>query len=585
MTPVIAPEPSPTPASSRYFQWIIGMMIVAYLATSVDYRALRMKKPMITVGSNGWTMPEAEQRMRQEMMMSYLDPFAPPQEKPVMTWLSLACQHEMMDQEALALGLEVSEDSVRRSLQYKLAFLKPNGEMDTARRSIYYRNNLDALLMDRAMIHEENLSLLECDYNVWNKQWDQRQGSDEKDNTPLQTRIQRFLVKYRLTWGQLMDAERRLLRRVHLKKCVNNHRVVPGKFLTTAVRGIQMKVTSQWRFFPASSSEQRLSFAEIAEHKRLLMSKTPDVLKETGPLAEVTVMRTPNFRTLAPEYQKKGDLIEKALTSGDSLEQIAKKQGFKAVRATIDPQGMTILGQPLDDAFDAKEGTTSHSVGTQVAKRVHEKRQDDQKDGWFRQNLFLGGQVWVKIHHMHTSRPLTQQEIDAKVRASLSKQKAVQQATQDAVAFQKSLQAGKAKKASLLKTMQRHVTSALPLNNQKETFGPWKSLQGPLWGLLKESNGTPQIVPQHNGCWVGMIERVEQDIPKSKDGQPIDARKMEEKMEEQWTNDLENDWTQRVMSLITTSTDPEQWSAWVQRLGGSPTESEDNEEYLTDDID
>jgi hypothetical protein len=581
-----SPDPTPSSSSSRAFQWMIGVMLLAYVATSVDFRSLYRKKSMMTIGSQGWSAEQTQQRIRQEIIMTSMDPFAIAKERSLMDWLNLAVRHEVLDQEAMALGLDVSEECAKRSLQYKLAFLDANGQIDVKRCQLYYQNHVDALVWDRSMIHDENTSWLDCDHRTMDQFWTQRQEFTGDQSTPLPSRIQKFLVKNRITWGQLIEAERRFLRRIHLKQCVINHQLMPQRFLDAALKGTCQKVTYQTRFFPAlATSSVRMTSGEIAKHKGQLMKDSPKFLSHTGALTTVLLMRTPNFKTLPPHSRNgEEEAIIQALDSGQTLTDVAKKYAYDVERVTMDANGLNPMGNLAVDGSFLPEDNVKRLV-----RKVHENPAKDKAGTWFQQPVMVGGTVWVQVHAVTPSRPLTSEERDSRVRMSLARIKAAQEAVNRARSFQTEWQkAGPKDQKKLAQTMRTQHTSSLQSKgesyslNGPDPLWPWDHLPGPLWRALQTPDRTMQIVPQDNGCWVVVVDSVQTVEPTNAQGAKIDTNRLKQKIHDQWAIQAYNQWMQRVWSLSSVKTDPEQMSAWSKKNQQNAQDDEDTELELED---
>jgi transposase-like protein len=304
----------------------------------------------------------------------------------------------------------------------------------------------------------------------------------------------------------------------------------------------------------------------VAQHQRQLLQDSPEFLTQTGALADVTVMTSPDFKTVTPSKEDREEIITQALESGQALTDVAKRYGYHAVRVAMNVKGLTPTGAVAVEASMLPEASLKR-----VAKQAHEHASKDSSQRWFHQSVMLGGKVWVQVHGLSPSRPLTSHEIDARVRVSLGQQKAVQKTVKQAQEFQKQWQkaSGKAKD-KLATTMQQRITPALSHGARDAKDSPWDRLPGLLWQVLQSPDQTMQILPVHNGCWVAVVQRVETVVPTNAKGSSINTHELEQNTHDQWGKQAQNQWMQRVLSLASTKTDPELWAAWLQKMRHVP---------------
>ena len=105
-------------SNAHYGQWIIGLMLLAYMATSFDLRHFSFQSPLITVGTTQFRENHLRERIREEKAYGQLMLIRPSTTEGY--WLQKVLMNARWDQEVKEKGIEVSEERAKESLREKM---------------------------------------------------------------------------------------------------------------------------------------------------------------------------------------------------------------------------------------------------------------------------------------------------------------------------------------------------------------------------------------------------------------------------------------------------------------------------------
>jgi hypothetical protein len=498
---------------SKYGQWIIGMMLVAYLATSFDYRYFSFRSPLLTVGTHKIQESQLVQRIREERAYAKLTLYGTGnQGSDDAYWIGKVARDEIWNQEVSAMGIAVSENRARQSLRQKMCFLDESGSLNAGRLMNFYKKNPVFFQVDFQST-EENGGFVMGDHGQTKLFRGDPDFLDLEDRFD-EAKMGAFLRRNGVSLLQMVAAEQRLLGRMVLKTALLKQVFLPSFYKDLAKKG-QGQVRS-WRskLFPldaADDANQRVS----KESVDLFLRENPsERMRKYPEMRTFTVMSTPNFATLPPNTKKNGvsesqTMIEDALGAGKKLEDVAKDQGRTYSILTSSATGQALDFSPI--AWKQPNGET-----LKLPKEVREKILDrvfSSQEGVFTLPVMMGGMVWVQVHTISPPRALSEAELYAATEYALKVKKSHAVVEAKAQAFAKNLTA-----KGMGKSMTLHRASAADALGQKN-LGDGMSLHAIMEAFQMTPPPRTCVIKTNDGYEV--IELVSVTSEKSQGGEEV----------------------------------------------------------------
>jgi len=424
---------------SKYGQWIIGTMLVAYLATSFDYRYFSLQSPIVTIGDRKIGRDKFVQRIREEKAYVQMMLYPPQQKMGDMYFMNKVVLDDIWDQEALSMGIDVSENRARQSLRQKLCFLDASGRLDRGRLLAFYKKNPMFFEPDWKASEESGGFLMAETvhsplYRGNNVMLDAQDRFDEG-------RMNVFLRNNGVSLLQMIAAEQRNLRRLILKNALAKNITLPPFYKEMAEKGRNQERSWRSQFFPMNSVSEESVSVSSKEVQKSIEKGLPQWMMECPEMRTFTVMMTPNFGTLAPIFDKNGVRINKqteiedVLGSGKQLGDVAKEHRYACATLTSSAMAKSIDFSPI--AWKQANGEALR-LPEDMQKRILQ-RVFSEKEGVYTLPFAMGGMIWIQVQTIQPKRFLNAKEREAAAEYFLKIQKRDEQVALKARAFEKTL--------------------------------------------------------------------------------------------------------------------------------------------------
>lgn len=392
---------------SKYGQWIIGLMLVAYLATSFDPRHLFFRSPLITVGSVHFRENKLKESIREAK--AYCQLMLISSSEGELYFLRKVLDDAMWDQEVKKRGIQISEEKAKKSLREKMCFLDESGRINRARLSQFYQKNPTFLQFD-SQLAEDTL--------VTGHEGDSLFRGNPKFLDPedrfQQSKMDAFLRNNQVTLLQMIAVEQRALGRLMLKRALIKNMGMPTGVKEFAETGSRQRRSWRSKFFPLDYTN--LSNIRISEAKvKSFAQKAPKSIRIAPEMRTFSVMQTPDFSTTSPTSRKYTTeefkiLIQDAVGAGKGIQDVAKEHkenGWTAVKICSSVSGKGLDFAPI--SWKKPGGTLPTEVQSKILEGVFSGKEGDV----FNIPVMLGGMAWVQIQSVQESRPLNDKELFA----------------------------------------------------------------------------------------------------------------------------------------------------------------------------
>ncbi len=506
---------------SGYGSWIIGMMLLAYVATSFDFRHFSFGSPLVTVGSEKIGKQTLVERIRQEKALAQLS-LSNPVKKNDVYWMQKVVMDAIWDQEANALGIDVSDQRAKDSLRQKMCFLNESGHLNLDRLRLFYQRNPHFLKYD--VQATEHGSSLGCDVSPYPNLFRGSNDLLEQQDRFNDTNMAAFFRNNGVTLLQMVAAEKRQLKRLILNNALARNVLLPNFYKDLSNKGVNQVRTWRYRLFPMDSQP-------IAQEQ--VKKEQVDLFLKNG--APQEMLNAPEMRTFAVWVSdgKKRDgkqadeakepqsvqAIQDAIGSGKTLQDVASQQGGQCVVITTSKTGQALDFSPiLWQKTDGSASDFSETERAQILQRVFQGKAEDVY------TLPLAERsVWIQLQRIDPPQLLNEQALYAAATYAVKKQKSEQRIAAKAWDFAKKLeknQKGFLKNNAAL-GMTQQESSAIDGVVSDEMMEIFQMTSAPMVKVLKTDRGyqVVQLVSIRSGAL--------------KDGVPND-RKVDQVLDRQW---------------------------------------------------
>ena len=424
-------------SNAHYGQWIIGLMLLAYMATSFDLRHFSFQSPLITVGTTQFRENHLRERIREEKAYGQLMLIRPSTTEGY--WLQKVLMNARWDQEVKEKGIEVSEERAKESLREKMCFLDESGKVNSTRLMAFYQKNPTFFQSD--MQSQRTAEGLEMGaFTGQGARHSLFRGNptvlDPEDYFD-QSKADTFLRNNGVTLLQMISAEKRALGRRMLQRALANSVFLPDFYKKLAQKGSQQSRSWRSKFFPLDhSNAARISIAE--KEVLALVKKAPKWMRHAPEMRTFSVMLTPNFGTLPPKCRKYtveefSVLIQDAIGSGKSMQDVVSEKGWSSGQVCSSDRGKALDFSPaVWKRVDGKDLRLPNDVQSAILDRVFAGKEGD----IFHIPVAMGGMAWVHIQQVDAPRSLNEKEVYAAAEYHLKKEKSNEMIREKAEQFQ-----------------------------------------------------------------------------------------------------------------------------------------------------
>jgi hypothetical protein len=403
---------------SKYGQWIIGIMLLAYLSTSFDLRFFSFRSPLITVGNVKFQENTLKDRIREAKAHGQLMLVSAPDGDGY--WLRKVLNDAMWDQEVKEKRIQVSEKQAKKSLREKMCFLDESGRINLPRLKAFYQKN--PLFLGSDMQSSEDFTLTE--HSTGHVLFRGNRNLLDPQDRFDQAKMDVFLRNNGVTLLQMIAAEQRALGRMILKRALARTVFLPSFYTTFAEKG--MGQTRSWRskVFPFDYS--RISDIHIAKKEtEALVEKAPNWMRSAPEMRTFGVMLTPNFATTSPTAKKYTNeelkaLIQDSVGAGQGIQNVAGEKGWPVGSMTGSVSGKGLDFAPMSwRRSDGSEWSLPKDVQSKILEGVFSGKEGD----IFNLPVMMGGMAWIQIQRIQGARPLSQKELFAAAEYHLKTEK------------------------------------------------------------------------------------------------------------------------------------------------------------------
>ncbi len=390
---------------SKYGQWMIGIMLLAYLSTSFDLRFFSFRSPLITVGNVKFQENTLKDRIREAKAHGQLMLVSAPDGDGY--WLRKVLNDAMWDQEVKEKRIQVSEKQAKKSLREKMCFLDESGRINLPRLKAFYQKN--PLFLGSDMQSSEDFTLTE--HSTGHVLFRGNRNLLDPQDRFDQAKMDVFLRNNGVTLLQMIAAEQRALGRMMLKRALARTVFLPSFYTTFAEKG--MGQTRSWRSKVFAFDYSRISDIHIAKKETdALVEKAPNWMRSAPEMRTFGVMLTPNFATTSPTAKKYTNeelkvLIQDSVGAGQGIQNVAGEKGWPVGSVTCSVSGKGLDFAPMSwRRSDGSEWSLPKDVQSKILEGVFSGKEGDV----FNLPVMMGGMAWIQIQRIQGTRPLSQKE-------------------------------------------------------------------------------------------------------------------------------------------------------------------------------
>ncbi len=403
---------------SKYGQWIIGIMLLAYISTSFDLRFFSFRSPLITVGNVKFQENTLRESIREAKAHGQLMLVSAPDGDRY--WLRKVLNDAMWDQEVKEKRIQVSEAQAKKSLREKMCFLDESGQVNLPRLKEFYQKNPFFLGSDMQSSEDFTLTEQSTRHVLFRGNPNLLDPEDRFD----QAKMDAFLRNNGVTLLQMIAAEQRALGRMILKRSLAKNVFLPSFYTTFAEKG--MRQTRSWRSKVFAFDYSNISHIHITKKETdALVENAPKWMGSAPEMRTFGVMLSPNFATTSPTAKKYTDeelkvLIQDSVGAGQGIQDVAGEKGWPvgAITCSVSAKGLDFA--PISwRRSDGSEWQLPEDVQSKILEGVFSGKEGDV----FNLPVPMGGMAWIQIQHIQSARPLSQKELFAAAQYHLKTEK------------------------------------------------------------------------------------------------------------------------------------------------------------------
>ena len=390
---------------SKYGQWIIGIMLLAYLSTSFDLRFFSFRSPLITVGNVKFQENTLRESIRTAKAHGQLMLVSAPDGDRY--WLRKVLNDAMWDQEVKEKRIQVSETQAKKSLREKMCFLDESGRVNLPRLKAFYQKN--PIFLDSDMKSSEDFTLTnQSAGHVLFRGNASLLGPEDRFD---QAKMDAFLRNNGVTLLQMIAAEQRALGRMMLRRSLAKNVFLPSFYTEFVEKG--MSQTRSWRSKVFAFDYSGISDIHITKKETdALVENAPKWMHSAPEMRTFVVMMTPNFATTSPTAKKYTDeelkvLIQDSSGAGQGIQDVAKEKGWPVgiITCSVSAKGLDFA--PISwRRSDGTEWPLPEDVRSKIIEDVFSGKEGD----IFNLSVMMGGMAWIQIQRIQGERPLSQKE-------------------------------------------------------------------------------------------------------------------------------------------------------------------------------
>lgn len=419
---------------SKYGQWMIGVMLLAYLSTSFDLRFFSFRSPLITVGNVKFRENDIKQVLREAKAHGQL--MLTSDQGGDKYWLRKVLNDAMWDQEVKEKGIEVSQTQAKKSLREKMCFLDESGRLNLTRLKAFYQKNPIFFRSDMQSAEDFTLTKQTANHVLFRGNANLLDPEDRFD----QARMDAFLRNNGVTLLQMVAAEQRALGRMMLKRALARTVFLPMFYKEHAEKG--MRQTRSWRSKFFAFDYSGVSDTVIPQKETTdFVQKAPQWMRVAPEMRTFRLMLTPNFSTTSPASKKYTHdevkvLIQDAVGAGQSIQDVAKDKGWPVGEITCSMASKGLDFAPISwRRSDGSEWTLPEDVQSKILEGVFSGKEGD----IFNLPVMMGGMAWIQVQRIAGSRPLNQKEQYAAAEYHLKTEKVQHTAKEKATHFEQNI--------------------------------------------------------------------------------------------------------------------------------------------------
>ncbi len=390
---------------SKYGQWIIGIMLLAYLSTSFDLRFFSFRSPLITVGNVKFQENTLRESIRAAKAHGQLMLVSAPDGDRY--WLRKVLNDAMWDQEVKEKRIQVSETQAKKSLREKMCFLDESGRVNLPRLKAFYQKN--PIFLDSDMKSSEDFTLTnQSARHVLFRGNASLLGPEDRFD---QAKMDAFLRNNGVTLLQMIAAEQRALGRMMLKRSLAKNVFLPSFYTEFVEKGTRQ--TRSWRSKVFAFDYSGISDIHITKKETdALVENAPKWMHSAPEMRTFVVMMTPNFATTSPTAKKYTDeelkvLIQDSVGSGQGIQNVAGEKGWPVGTITCSVSAKGLDFAPISwRRSDGTEWPLPEDVRSKIIEDVFSGKEGD----IFNLPVMMGGMAWIQIQRIQGERPLSQKE-------------------------------------------------------------------------------------------------------------------------------------------------------------------------------
>jgi hypothetical protein len=391
---------------SKYGQWIIGIMLLAYVSTSFNLSFFSFRSPLITVGKMSFQENTLRNSIREARAHGQLMLLSPPDGDRY--WLRKVLNDAMWDQEVKEKGIQVSQNQAKQSLREKMCFLDDSGRVNLPRLKAFYQKN--PIFFGSDMQSSEDFTVTEhSTRHVLFRGNASLLGPEDRFD---QAKMDAFLRNNGVTLLQMIAAEQRALGRMILKRSLARNVFLPSFYKTFAEKG--MRQTRSFRSKVFAFDYSRISDIQIAKKETdALVEKAPKWMRSAPEMRTFGLMLTPNFSTTSPTAKKYTNealkvLIQDAVGAGQGIQDVAKEKGWPVGSITCSVSSKGLDFAPISwRRSDGTEWRLPQDIQSKILDGVFSGQEGDV----FHLPVMAGGVVWIQVQGVQGARPLSPKEL------------------------------------------------------------------------------------------------------------------------------------------------------------------------------
>jgi hypothetical protein len=549
---------SENPKSGGYGQWIIGLMLVAYLVTSFDYRQLSFQSPIVRVGSSKLSKDQMMGAMRVKYAQKQLSLFGAMQKVDEQDLVRNIIVDEIWDQEAIAMGMEVSQNTAKKSLMQRMSFLDDQGRLQVDSLKSFYQKNPQFFRFDLQFEEGQGAFLMRDDV-LGKKLFRGQSDLLESENRFDKNKMAAFFHNNGVSLLQMIAAEQKTLRIRMLQNVLVKNIFLPHFYKDLAKKGQQQVRTWRSRFFPIPPLGEQSVLVPQKMVDDFLKNKITDGMKYSPELRTFDVMFVPVGGGDALAVEKNKTVIEDAIGGGQTVEDIAKTNGWIYGTVKSSPAGQAIDFSPA--VWNQKNGEPlgfSSAVCDDILQRVFRGG----KEGYT--IPVENGALWIQVKHIHPARLLNDVELKAVAEYAVKKQMNQAVTWGQAADFAKELLGkggGKGKKASRNKelNMKTHVVRATELMDKSAMRDI--DIDVAMRVFQMNSSQKVQVIPTQGGYTVVQLVSIQRE----KQGEILESE-IDLNFEFQWCNIFLNSYFNTLEKKYAQNLDVNALNQWLEEL-------------------